>query len=537
MAPARYRAGAFFTLERIELDRTSQEADAPAGVDRGGFSGAASRSVLFLVLVVLAANLFWFTWSVDNGVVRHDYWRQVHLVELYNQEALTLEGLLAESNGPLLSPFTVLVPLANGLFFDFELKGLHLTATVLRCLATAVLLATLGLVPGSRRRLPTGVFCVVASVLLSPALFALLIYGQASLSMIRGSLYVLFFAVLALWLTASRPRRLHTLLVAGFAGLLIIGVAGPLSVALVAAVLATLVMSFALGLFETHRQRTAALALAAVCGVCLLLVFLFLSGPSGGGFASSALARPGPAIRFFLSMLGNSLLTTEIARMVPEGALAVIGALALAAIVFAMSISWTRVRSRALVLGWLFVGYSLAAISLTSIGRAARGTPLAARYLSDSMMWQVGLLLLLWVGLRHGARFKLSEVAGRTVLAIFAVAIVCCQGIAFHRQWEKAPSMKRALERRAAVILAADTLSDAELRRNLRETERLHKHYIRRAIGVMQEYRLNVFRRSPRKGGSVDEPEPVDTVGLRRERVDGRDDPPRLVIGEGVVHR
>jgi hypothetical protein len=453
------------------------------------------RGIPLLILLVLTGNLLWFTWSVDNGVIRHDYWRMVHLIDLYSENSLTFEEVIAQSNGLLKSPFTVILPLLDGLFFDLELKGIHLAAILMRLLAAALALTAFGL--RSRREehlLSSLAMSAGAFVMLSPALFAMLGHGQASISIIRSSFYVIFFGFLATYLTSSKPRSAATVLVSCALAFLVFFVAGSYAVAFAGTVLAVFTLGVALNLFDTRVKRRNILIIFGTFMVSCLAVAGLLWKPTASAYGGAIVTDPLSAILFFLSTLGNSLLSTEIARTVPATSLLIVGIACLGLLAFGLVRSSTRTPTSQTLLGWQLVLYSLGAISLITIGRTTSGSPIAARYLSDSMLWQVGLLLLLSArpGTNSESRFGLY--ARKTLLVAFIATIISCQMLAADHQWKLAPALKRGFERRAAVIQVAESLDDKTLERRLREPKRLHRHYIRHAIDILREHRLNVFR-------------------------------------------
>lgn len=449
--------------------------------------------LLGLILLSLTANLVWFTLSVDNGVIRHDYWRMVHLIDLYNEGSLSFAELLAQSNGPIKSPFTMMIPLIDGLFFDLEIKGIHVAASLMRLLAATVVFGSLRVWSRHGQVSRILVACVGSFVILSPALFGMLIHGQASVSIIRSSLYIIFFALLARHMASARAGPLATTAISGLMLFLILIVAGSWVVAFVGSVAVCLAVGAVSGHFDTASKRRSAGALSIqLIASSLAAAWLYLK--TSGSMPSESIAdQPWKATVFFFTMLGDSLLTKEVAKMVGPTAPGFIGLACLALVLFALWRTPLRRSGSVYIFSSLLLFYSIGTIGLVTIARTSNGSPLSARYLSDSMLWQVAVLLLLLAAPRVEPRVRLGARSRIGAFIVLALTIVSCNLLAAQRQWELAPSVKRGLASRAEVVLRAHSLTDKQLRRQLREPMRLHRHYLRRAMAVLRKLELNVF--------------------------------------------
>lgn len=450
--------------------------------------------------LALAANHAFYLSVTGNDVIREDYWRFVPLLEAYYQGTLTLEGMLTATNGPFYSLFVPSVFLLDGILLDLPLVSIHLLAVVCNVIAVAIVMRVVWRELDDRGSTAAMLLVPLAIVLASPVLHFLLLYGQASFSIVRVAFYLLVLVTVSRVLDGRAVRWRGFLLWATLMFFSVAVIGGGYMPGLVGSTLFVTGFS-AWTLRRNGRDASGAgwwpwvVIWTLVSGGVASLVLLVPRGPSLVSVLPSE-ERPAAVLTFGTRLFANSIMGGKW-RPESEGLLCMVGVVGAVLCLGGLIVLVSRRRTdlpELLSLG--LVTYSLATVVSISVARVSYGSNAAygLRYLGDTTLWQAGILILVY---RLTAEVRNQDRKGATAKRIAGILVLISISLihvgSLHQQWQRAPSVRRQMRAMKAALLQHKSLSDDDLRRRLATNPRLFS-YAREGIETLERYRLNVFR-------------------------------------------
>jgi len=464
-------------------------------------------SLLFTCGGILALVLHHvlFTLYIDNGVVARDYWRFLHLFDDFHQGQLTVEGMLATTNGPFRSLFVPAVILLDGVGFGLPLTTIHLAALLLAACSAAVVLAFAWRHLSLDGPQVLALFCL-GLVLLTPMHLYLIAYGQASLSIIRVAFYLLVMVLLAHILTVQSSRAMVVVWVVVFAFAVVV-VGGGYMPSLIATVgllsLAALRQPRAVS-SKRNWMRPLMVFFVAIAAFAVAWFVLVEPEDFSGQIAwmleqGRPLDRPAALSQFFLKVMATSILAGRAVSASAASILLIGGIAALAAIATMVLglVSFRRAGPVALLAAGMAT-YSLLVAASISVARLPFGpnASLASRYLADTTLWQAAaaLLVILFLVNRSTTTDGLGSSARGTVGAVVLLGIlVAVHAGDLYSQWTRAPAVRARAEQMREALRTPDRYSEAELQRRL-GLNGFQFLFVENGIAIMKRYRLNIFR-------------------------------------------
>jgi hypothetical protein len=509
-----------------------------------------------LLLLGLLLNLVVFTFVVDNGVIRNDYWRFVPLIDDYASGEMRFAELVRSTNSPLKSLWVPVLTILDGVLLDLDLVAIHYLGSITLLLSALVVYGEFRRSLADRKRVALW-FVPLALVLLSPKLQHLLIYGQAAFSMIRMCAYLVALVALSRLLSVETARRRDVILVSLCLPIAVVFFGGQYLPGLVVAVLALVGVK---ALVDREGLRTQRGALGVSLGVFAASVAVYAltlidwsqassrENKGVAGFLSAkaeALAGPLDYVTFYLTLLGNSLMggTLFADQRPPSPLVAVVGLVCLGLIVLALRAYFRQEVWRRTLLPAALILYPLAIIALITAARTnfGPGPAQAGRYLADTTLWQVGALWILADARAPLGAGGAALVGRRITLALsrtLVVVLFASVALDLHLQWSQAGHYREKFQVQRLALLYADEFTTLELSNELRENVRISRSYLDDGLAILRERGWNVFRdeeaaaaaaidlqRTPRKKRK---PKPWNRVKPAEEggAGKGRDEPP-----------
>ncbi len=337
------------------------------------FSGVVSV-IAIAVLAFLFFNHVLFILSIENNVVRNDYWRFVHLVDEYHRGDLTFAEFIKPTNGPLKSVFVPLTILIVGVAFWLNVSIIHGGSLVFAFVASLVVLFSFKRWHIDRGFCSSVALIVTPTIAISCSLYPMFGHGQASLSIARASFSLISLIIVCDTISRNKPSK--TRLVLSSSSILITVLFFGLTYlpAYVTALALTLFLRllFANGSGLVRRNS---IILASVLFASLFvfsLVLLDFGSLARESHVREAVSSPLDYAHFFVTLHASSLLGTS-AKMFSFQLLTVIGVMTLCINILGIfaAIRWGSPAARST--GLLFLIYAPCVMFLISLARTSHG--------------------------------------------------------------------------------------------------------------------------------------------------------------------
>jgi hypothetical protein len=455
------------------------------------------------MIVTLALQHIIYILYVDNGVVNFDFWRFILSVDNFFSGNFNLREFIVPSNGPLKSLLTPLLVTGDALLFDLNLNSLYIGAVLIKVFSTMPVVWT-----ANRVAKKTGVWAIlpvtaIGVVLVSPTLFHLIAYGQATVSIYRVAMYVIIFWIVGESLktdTSSNTLLIIGIIIAVSSGVLLVGSAYLPGFA--GSILIT-VMVATIGKWRRGEKIRTPILILVTLTVSLIIywftmvIALDTARAASWGF-SFLKSNPEAGMIFYLRLLATSLIGPGAAKASSLGTQLVVGCVAMVSMGIGIFFALRRTFLGFSGLSLCLFLYSAMTMVLMTIARAwlyDKGA-FAGRYLSDTPLWQAGILLLMVETIGTSLK-KRNSTSMKKILMILSVSLIVfiVHFASLLPQWKGAPLVAKNAKHYKEVILHSHELTNKRIVQDLRcwmENPRV----VRKGIKTLQRWELNVFNKS-----------------------------------------
>ncbi len=448
-----------------------------------------------VLLLLLFFNHIGFIEQISNSVVRHDYWRFVHLIELYYQGNLGWDAMATATNGPFKSIIIPGVFLIDGIFFDLELIGVQYVAALMLFVSSLLIWFF-----NARHFIGVGGGMAIVLVpafllaLLTPYQMYLYTHGQASLSLMRISLYLCSFALVDRFLSSNKnsPYLLGAMLMFLFSSIVLYGHSAMPSFFATIVIMASLHLLFSYMNSRTWKKE--AIVVVAAISFFFLHYQTMYQKTNMSIDIMILFEEPISVLIFYCKLIGASVLGS-LTILLSSKLVAIIGAVCILSMIVVVVIFFHGRIYKITWLPFLFLLYPLLVSAQITVARFQTMThpEKAMRYLGDTPVWLAGfilLIVLLTPYLRRQQAERFSYLLIRFGLNASAILIVLVIAINVRDQWQRVPNLQRNFERYEQSVLAY--ANDRDSIDSVEENKRI-KGFVQSSIDILIDRRLNLF--------------------------------------------